>query len=166
MTDSVITPPSSCLLTHFLLGYQYIHGFNTETYHLSGEEISMKMQLRRCGYFHYQLMATQQKHRTQDCVRWPPLGINTYIHAQTQTLSLEVAGMSPWSIPLLKNVWEYAWRGESKKGREMQDNETARGRQWGHEKALEQRTGGDLQMPWRIHKISAYAHTLFLEVHP
>ena len=68
MADSVITGPSSCLLTYFLLGYQYIHAFNTETYHLIGEEISVKMQLRRCGYFHYQLMTTQQEHRTQDWV--------------------------------------------------------------------------------------------------
>ena len=128
MADRMISRPSACLLTYFLLGYQYIHAFNTETYHLIGEEISVKMQLRRCGYFHYQLMTTQQEHRTQDWVSWSPLGINTYIHAQTQTLSLEGAGMSPWSIALLKNVWEYAWRGESKK-RERERERRGRGRQ-------------------------------------
>lgn len=57
-------------------------------------------------------------------------------------------------------------KGQSKKGRERQDKETAKGKQREHEKALEERTGGDLQMPWRIHKISEYAHTIFLEVHP
>ena len=57
------------------------HGVNTKTYHLTGEEISMKMKLRKYGDLSYQLTATQQEHPTQDWVSRPLLGINTYMHA-------------------------------------------------------------------------------------
>lgn len=63
-----ITQMSSCLLTYFPIGYQYIHGVNTKTYHLTGEEISMKMKVRKYGDLSYQLTATQQEHPTQDWV--------------------------------------------------------------------------------------------------
>lgn len=59
-------------------------------------------------------------------------------------------------------------KGQSKKGRERQDKENSKRKRRGalQNKTLEERTGGDLQTPWRIHKRSAYAPMIFLEVHP
>ena len=41
---------------------------SVQTYHLTGEDISMKMKLRKYGDLSYQLTATQQEHPTQDWV--------------------------------------------------------------------------------------------------
>ena len=64
--ERMVTGPSSSLLKQFWIGYQYTHVVNTEWCHLGGEEISKKLQLRKCGNFSYQMTSTRQEHGIPD----------------------------------------------------------------------------------------------------